>query len=193
MDYAKGQRSCEREEAGVVDLSEQAQSQSEGSSVGASTSAENPWRERLLTTLRGMPPDAFERLCQTLLRRSGLVDVRITGGPRDGGIDGYGAIRLAGLVSIPIVFQCKRYSGNVPVSAVRDFRGAMQGRANRGLILTTGKFTQDALIEAARDGAQTIDLIDGDLLVDKLKEFRLGINVEMVESVDVDADWFKAI
>ena len=59
--------------------------------------------------------------------------------------------------------------------------------------MTTGNFTQSALREATRDGAPPIDLIDGEALMDKLKELRLGVNVEMVESVEVDSDWFNAI
>ena len=96
------------------------------------------WREDLLDTLRNIPPDAFERLCQRLLRESGFIEVEVTGKSGDGGIDGHGIIRLAGLISFPVLFQCKRYSGSVGASVVRDFRGAMVGRAEKGLILTTG-------------------------------------------------------
>ena len=164
-------------------------------------SAEDPagetaaWREDLLDTLRNIPPDAFERLCQRLLRESGFIEVEVTGRSGDGGIDGHGIIRLAGLISFPVLFQCKRYSGSVVPKEVRDFRGAMTGRAKNGLILTTGRFTIEAQREATRDGVPLIDLIDGELLIDKIKELELGVSVrkKMVEVVEVDRDWFASI
>ncbi len=153
------------------------------------------WRETLSETLLNMPPPAFERLCQRLLRESGFIEVEVTGQSGDGGIDGRGIIRFAGLISFPVLFQCKRYSGNVGPSVVRDLRGAMQGRADRGLILTTGGFTRDAHMEATRDGAPPIDLIDGELLIDKLKELRLGVRVAKIEieEVTIDTKWFNSI
>ncbi|NCA72673.1 MAG: restriction endonuclease, partial [Sphingobacteriia bacterium] len=77
--------------------------------------------------------------------------------------------------------------------AIRDFRGALVGRADRGLFVTTGTFTSEATKEATRDGAPPIDLMDGEQLIDKLKELGLGIKTEMVERVDIDEDWFKNI
>ena len=152
-----------------------------------------PWREKLLNTLQNMPPAAFERLCQRLLRESGFIEVEVTGRPGDGGIDGRGIIRFAGLISFPVLFQCKRYSSNVGPNVVRELRGAMQGRSDRGLILTTGGFTRDAHLEATRDGAPPIDLIDGELLMDKLKELKLGVSTQTIEEVMVDTDWFNSI
>ncbi len=153
------------------------------------------WREDLLDTLRNIPPDAFERLCQRLLRESGFIEVEVTGKSSDGGIDGHGIIRLAGLISFPVLFQCKRYSGSVGARVVRDFRGAMVGRAEKGLILTTARFTLEAQREATRDGATPIDLIDGELLIEKIKELELGVRVikRVVEDVEVDRDWFASI
>ena len=132
-----------------------------------------------------MEPAAFERLCQLLLRESGFDKVRVTGKSGDGGIDGVGTVRLGGLLGFPVIFQCKRYQGSVSSSTMRDFRGAMVGRADRGLIITTGTFTRDAQAEAVRDGAPPIDLLDADQLLDKLKELGLGVNVEMIEKVSV--------
>ena len=122
------------------------------------------WRDELLDTLLQMDPSAFERLTQRLLRESGFTQVEVTGHSGDGGIDGKGIMRLGGLLSFHVIFQCKRYKGSVSTSQVRDFRGAMVGRADKGLLITTGNFTKDALREATRDGAPAIDLIDGDLL-----------------------------
>lgn len=151
------------------------------------------WREALMTTLLEMPPDAFERLCQRLLRESGFIQVEVTGRSGDGGIDGHGVVRLAGLLSFPVIFQCKRYRNTISPSIVRDFRGAMVGRADKGLIITTGNFTRDASLEATRDGAPPIDLIDGEQLVDKLKDLRLGVTTKQVEVVEVNPEWFAAI
>ena len=150
------------------------------------------WRESLMNSLLSMNPDAFERLCQRVLRESGFIEVKVTGKSGDDGIDGHGIIRLAGLIGFPVMFQCKRYIGTVGPGAVRDFRGAMVGRADKGLILTTGGFTKNAYEEATRAGAPPIDLIDGELLMDKLKELRLGVNVKMVEAVEIDRSWFES-
>lgn len=160
---------------------------------------ENPevltWREQLLAVLLEMEPGAFERLAQRLLRESGFIQVEVTGRSGDGGIDGKGIMRLGGLLSFHVIFQCKRYRGPVSASQVRDFRGAMVGRADKGLLITTGNFTKDAIVEATRDGAPAIDLIDGDLLIDKLKELHLGVQTRRVEieQVEIDQNWFRTI
>ncbi len=151
------------------------------------------WRETLMATLLQMSPDAFERLCQRLLRESGFIQVEVTGRSGDGGIDGHGLVRLAGLISFPVIFQCKRYRDTISSSTVRDFRGAMVGRADKGLIITTGRFTHGASSEATRDGAPPIDLIDGEQLIDKLKDLRLGIATRQVEVVEVNTEWFSAV
>ena len=152
-----------------------------------------PWREELLEALLRMPPSGFERLCQRLLRESGFIEVEVTGRSGDGGIDGHGIIRVGGLISFPVLFQCKRYRDNIGPSTVRDFRGAMVGRADKGLLITTGSFTRDARLEATRDGAPPIDLIGSDLLVDKLRELELGVKARMVEVVEVDTEWLKSL
>lgn len=151
------------------------------------------WQDRLLTVLQSMDPTAFERLCQRLLRESGFIEVEVTKRSGDGGIDGYGTIRISGLISFNVLFQSKRYKGNIGADVVRDFRGAMVGRADKGLIITTGGFTIEARREATRDGAPPLDLIDGRLLANKLKELKLGVTTTFVEQVDVAEDWFKSI
>lgn len=159
------------------------------------TDEEMIWRDGLLDALLEMEPSAFERLVQRLLRESGFIQVEVTGRSGDGGIDGKGIMRLGGLLSFHVIFQCKRYRGSVTVSQIRDFRGAMVGRADKGLLITTGNFTKDATREATRDGAPAIDLIDGDQLLDKLKELGLGVKTEKVEveKVTVDRDWILSI
>ena len=151
------------------------------------------WRDVLLAAMMSMDPAAFERLCQRLLRESGFIEVEVTGRSGDGGIDGHGIIRVAGMISFPVLFQAKRYRGNIGANVVRDFRGAMVGRADKGLLITTGGFTREARREATRDGAPPIDLINGELLVDKLKHLKLGVRTRMVEVVEVDTGWFAAM
>ncbi len=152
------------------------------------------WRSILHHVLiHDMSSDAFERLSKRILRESGFIQVEVTGRSGDGGIDGKGLMRLGGLLSFHVIFQCKKYQGSVTASDIRDFRGAMIGRADKGLFITTGTFTRDAIREAIRDGAPPIDLVDGDQLADKLKELGLGIKKEMVEKVSVDSEWFKSI
>lgn len=157
------------------------------------TILEEKWREELLAKLLQLSPAAFERLAQRLLRESGFVEVKVTGRSGDGGIDGIGVIRLGGLLSFPILFQCKRYRGSVGSAVVRDFHGAMVGRADRGLIITTGTFSREAKAEATRDGAPPIDLVDGELLLDKLKELGLGVAIKTIEQVFVVPEFFDEI
>lgn len=152
---------------------------------------EKLWQDELLEKILKLSPQAFERLCQRILRESGFIQVKITGRSGDGGIDGRGVFRIGGLLGFHIIFQCKRYSGSVPVSKIRDFRGAMVGRADKGLFITTGTFTREAKLEATRDGAGPIDLIDGERLVEIMKELELGVRVKKEEIVEVAQDWFK--
>lgn len=153
------------------------------------------WREELSNTLIKMQPSAFERLVQRMLRESGFIQVEVTGRSGDGGIDGRGIMRLGGLLSFHVIFQCKKWQGSVSAGQVRDFRGAMVGRADKGLLITTGTFTKDAVREATRDGAPAIDLIDGEQFLDKLKELGLGVQTRKVEieEVTVENDWFESI
>jgi restriction system protein len=151
------------------------------------------WHQQLHRTLLSLDPSAFERLAQRLLRESGFVQVQVTGKSGDGGIDGVGIARINGFLSFHVLFQCKRYQGSVTASQIRDFRGAMQGRTDKGLVITTGTFTRDAIKEATRDGAPPIDLIDGEQLVHRLKELGLGVKITMIESIQIDTEWFEKI
>ena len=152
----------------------------------------NNWREELFDLLGKLSPSAFERLAQRMLRESGFTQVEVTGRSGDEGIDGKGILRLGGLLSFQIIFQCKRYKGSVSAAHVRDFRGAMVGRADKGLLITTGTFTKDAVREATRDGASAIDLVDGEQFLDKLKELGLGVKTQKIEVEEstVEREWF---
>ena len=152
------------------------------------------WREKLHRILtKELSPDAFERLAKRLLREAGFVQVEVTGRSGDGGVDGKGILQVGGFLSFHVVFQCKRYQRSVSSGHIRDFRGAMVGRADKGLLITTGTFTRDALREASRDGAPPIDLVDGEDLAEKLRELELGVQTEIVEKVEIDEEWFQKI
>lgn len=154
---------------------------------------ESDWKGRLLGTIQtDMSPASFEKLAQRILRESGFVEVEVTGKAGDGGIDGFGILKI-GLLSFKVLFQCKRYKDSVGPNHIRDFRGAMQGRSDKGLFITTGSFTTSARKEAVRDGAPPIDLVDGDELCEILKRLNLGIKVNLTETVEINTDWFLKI
>ena len=142
------------------------------------------YRDELAARLQALSPAGFERFCQRLLRESGFQEVSVTGRSGDGGIDGIGILQVNVLVSFKVLFQCKRYSGTVTVAQVRDFRSAMMGRADKGIILTTGSFTADSRKEAVRDGVPPIELVDGEKLVAMLEQLELGLRPRTTYEVD---------
>jgi len=151
------------------------------------TPEEQEWKQKLHAILtQTLSPQAFERLVQRVLREAGFTQVEVTGRSGDGGIDGRGIARIHGLMSFHVLFQCKRYKGSVGAGDIRDFRGAMMGRADKGLFITTGTFTPAAVKEATRDGAPPIDLLDGNDFGEKLKELGIGVSTKTVEVYTVD-------
>ena len=144
-----------------------------------------PYTQEVIEQLQALSPEGFERFCQELLRESGFEQVTVTGKSGDGGIDGIGILEVNPLVSFKVLFQCKRYKGAVTPSQIRDFRGAMQGRADKGIILTTGGFTQDAKREAVRDGVPPIELVDGEKLVRMLEQVEMGLNPRTVYDINL--------
>ena len=153
---------------------------------------EEDWKGKLLGVLKAMEPGAFERLSMRLVKEAGFRNVEVRGKSSDGGIDGVGVYKVS-LVSFPTYFQCKRYAGSVSPSAVRDFRGAMSGRGEKGILMTTGTFTREAKAEAVRDGAPPVDLIDGDELCDLLLQYEIGVRVRVrtVKDITVDQRFFE--
>jgi restriction system protein len=152
-------------------------------------SEEGDYKTQLLATLKKLPPAGFERLCQQLLREAGFEKVAVTGRSGDGGIDGNGVLQINPFVSFKVLFQCKRYDGSVTPSQVRDFRGAMAGRADKGIILTTGSFTADAKRESMRDGVPQIELVDGEKLIEMFEELELGLIPR--KTYDLDEKYFE--
>src|SRR6266581_1320832 len=142
------------------------------------------YKSELLARIKSLPPNGFERLCQRVLRESGFQEVVVTGRSGDGGIDGMGVLQVNPFVSFNVLFQCKRYQGSVTPSQVRDFRGAMAGRADKGIMMTTGTFTVEAKKEARRDGAAPIELVAGEDLVKLFEDLELGLLPRRTFEVD---------
>jgi restriction system protein len=158
-------------------------------SVDAAVIQQN-YREEVAAKLQSLSPGGFERFCQRLLRESGFQEVTITGRTGDGGIDGIGILQVNALVSFKVLFQCKKYQGSVSVMQVRDFRGAMMGRADKGIIITTGSFTAEARKEAVRDGVPPIELVDGEKLILMLEQLELGLKPRTI--YEIDSDFFDS-
>jgi restriction system protein len=150
--------------------------------------ADVDYRVELMHILRSLPPSRFESLCQELLREAGFESVIVTGKSGDGGIDGVGILQMNPLVSFKVLFQCKRYSGSIGPDKVRDFRGAMMGRADKGIILTTGTFTTEARKESVRDGVPSIELVDGEKLIEMCEKFEFGLTPR--QTFDVNREFF---
>ena len=151
--------------------------------------SDEDYKEDLIELLKNLSPNGFERLCQRLLRESGFTQVKVTGKSGDGGIDGVGTLEINPLLSIKVLFQSKRYKDTVSSDKIRDFRGSLAGRADKGIFITTGRFTKDAQEEAVRDGAAPIELIDGEKLVSLFENLELGLKPRTV--YDIDYEFFK--
>lgn len=150
-----------------------------------------PWRQRVYEIMVGMDPFAFERLTQRVLRESGFTDVEVTKRTGDGGIDGYGKLKINGVISFNIAFQCKRYQGTVGAPEIRDFRGSLTRNVEKGLFVTTGTYSNAAKEEAANIGKQQIDLIDGEGLIDMLAEYSIGL--KEVKDYEIDEEYFSKL
>jgi restriction system protein len=149
------------------------------------------YKEKLIETLKNLSPQGFEKLCQLILRSSGFEEVKVTGRTGDGGIDGHGVLRVNDFVSFSVIFQCKKYSNSVGSPELRNFRGAMAGRTDKGIFLTTGTFTQEAKREAVRDGVPPIELVDGAALINILEKLELGVIPETKIVYHIDEKFFK--
>lgn len=149
------------------------------------------WKEQITERLQNLDPYAFERLAQRLLRECGFSDVQVTKRSGDGGIDGIGKLRIQGIFSFNVAFQCKRYKGQVGPGAIRDFRGSLGTNIEKGVLITTGAFTKAAKDEASSEGKRLIDLMDGEELISKLAEYGIGLNE--VKSYEIDEDFFHSL
>lgn len=149
------------------------------------------WREQVSEILHNLDPYGFEKLAQRLLRECGFSDVEVTKKSGDGGIDGTGKLRINGIFSFNVAFQCKRYKGQVGAPQIRDFRGSLGTNIEKGVLITTGTFTREAKEEASSEGKRLIDLMDGEELINKLAEYGIGLNE--VKSYEVDEEFFNTL
>lgn len=151
------------------------------------------WQTKLLKHIVSLTPSAFEHICKRVLRESGFVEVKVTGKPGDRGIDGEGVIKVGEILTFRAKFQAKKYKADNPVrpDEVREFRGSLSP-SEKGVLITTSRFTEEARKEAVRDGMIPIDLIDGEELSLFMKKYELGLKVEEVkEIVIINYNWFK--
>jgi|ERR1051326_4792177 restriction system protein len=141
------------------------------------------YADGVLTYLQSLTSQEFERFCADFLRKLGM-QIEVTGGKGDKGIDGEGYLPIGPLVRTKVAFQCKRYTGAVTPQEVREFQGAIGSRAEKGIFFTTGYFT-DGATEAARNPmSKPVELIDGDRLVELLQEHEFGL--KPMPSYEVD-------
>jgi len=148
------------------------------------------WDALVIQAVQDMDPTKVEWLFLRLLREEGFEQLEHAGKPGDGGIDGTGVYRIS-LLSFKIFFQCKRYQSGIGAGEIRNFRGAMEGRGERGLFVTTSWFTRAAEEEASRAGARPVDLVDGPALARLLAEHGLGVTVSRQDSYEVDPSFFR--
>ncbi|QNH54745.1 restriction endonuclease [Selenomonas timonae] len=149
------------------------------------------WERRLSGILMEMNPYGFEKLAQRLLRECGFSQVTVTKKSGDGGIDGNGKLKVNGVLTFNVAFQCKRYKGVVGAADIRDFRGSLTTDIEKGIFITTGTFSKAARDEAVSPGKQQIDLIDGEELVQKLAEYNIGLYP--VNSYEIDEEYFMSL
>ena len=155
--------------------------------------ADDAWQNALLNVVKAMTAPAFERLARQILLGLGFSHVDVVGRSGDGGIDLLGTVRLNNVLSFRILAQCKRYKETVGPADIRNFRGAMQGRTDTGIFITSGRYTSEAYKEASRDGVPSIDLVDGSALVKLLKDLKMGVETRLVERVIIKPDFFNGI
>jgi restriction system protein len=185
LDYYKKRRvkgQAEKPPDGSADMNDIAGDSSDGS-LGDSSS------DGLIDILRSLSPKAFENVCARLLRESGFENVVVTGHSHDGGIDGEGILEINPFLTLKVVFQCKRYKGAVSREQVSDFENRAFKTADKGIFITTGYFSVDALKEAQNGGKRQLELIDGEKLVEMFKRAQLGVRPVVV--FEIDHEFFR--
>lgn len=150
-----------------------------------------PWRKKLYDILVNMNPYSFEKLAQRVLRESGFDDVKVTKKSGDGGIDGTGKLKINGIISFNIAFQCKRYQGTVGSPEIRDFRGSLTTDIEKGVFITTGVFSKAATEEASKPGKKQIDLIDGEEFISMIADLKIG--VKEVKDYEINEEYFMSL
>ena len=156
--------------------------------------------DEILDTILTKTPIAFERLVVDLLQKMGYGGAvekagRVTQYAKDGGIDGEIYEDVLGLGRIHI--QAKRYnkSNSIGRPDIQSFAGALLGdNANKGVFITTSRFSADAISYARNLSNARIALIDGQKLAEYIYKYGLGVQVEQTISIKkLDTDYWDAI
>ena len=182
-------RYVDRKKKEKIDLDGGDEEGSLGMTIAGAEGVAEAWIDEMLDAIKKLSPQGFERLCQRILRESGFENVELSPGSNDKGIDGTGTLRM-GILSWDVIFQCKRYAEKVGSPDMQRFKGTMAGRSEKGLFMTTGTFTFEAIAESKRDGAPPVDLYDGTALCRLMKELNLGVKVVAKEEIQVQGDFF---
>ena len=148
-------------------------------------------RAQLHELLMNLHPQQFEAFAGKLLESVGFTGVEVTKYVGDGGIDGYGNLDM-GVVKVKAAFQVKRWRQNVPRSEIDQFRGAIQGKFDQGIFVTTSDFADEAKKVSSVPGAVPIVLINGDKVLDIMLEKGLGVRQEPLTVARVDEEFFAA-
>jgi len=179
---AMNRKKKEEEKSAVIEIDEEEIDDS---------SLSSDYKKKVLEYLRAMSPKNFERFCLYLLRVNAFENLQLTGKSHDEGIDGIAILRINPVISFRVLFQAKRYKEGNNVSRVQigDFRNAMIGRADKGIFITTSKFTSEAIKEAYRDGAPQVELVDSDKLINMMELSQIGL--KQVTTYEVDPVFFQ--
>lgn len=149
----------------------------------------------LLDRIKECPPDFFERLVVDLLVRMGYGGSRADAGRAigrsgDDGVDGIIKEDRLGLDAVYI--QAKRWESNVGRPQLQAFAGSLEGnRARKGVMITTSRFSQDAVEYIGRIEKRIV-LIDGNLLAALMIEHGVGVSpVAEYTICRIDNDYFE--
>lgn len=135
------------------------------------------FRNSMLNRLKRLAPRDFEVFCRELLKVYGFREVHVTKQSRDGGIDGYGELKI-GLSYLHVAFQCKRWNKTtIGKPEIDKFRGASQGHYQQAVLFTTSTFTPAAKAADNQAGAIPLALFDGEAIVNLMIEKRFGVEV----------------
>ncbi|WP_370632698.1 restriction endonuclease [Eikenella sp. Marseille-P7795] len=154
----------------------------------------------ILDTILSKSPAAFERLVIELLQKMGYGGAldksgRVTKQSRDGGIDGEIREDVLGLGRIHI--QAKRYQRDKTIGRpeIQSFAGALLGsNANKGVFITTARYSDDARKYAETIPNARIVLIDGNKLAEYIYQYNLGMQVEQTITIKkLDTDYWDEI
>ncbi|MBW8286297.1 restriction endonuclease [Chromobacterium subtsugae] len=139
------------------------------------------FKEHMLIQLKELSPLEFEHFARELMLAYGFEDVEVTNISKDGGIDGYGKLRV-GLAHLNVAFQCKRWKKNtVHRDEIDKFRGATQGKFEQGIFFTTSNFSSGAISASIQSGAIPIVLLDGDSIINLMITNKFRVEASQME------------